>query len=320
MNRQPQRRFARSGLTCLPVFSPALVLVLLLSLLLYPRPCPAAGPYPYSSAPGASEDQETKHKNLTEINKQLTNPVSELWSITFQQDNYYLGNPDRWNSNLNFQPVMPVALTNNWNLITRPVVPLFVSQPHADPNDPANIERTTGFGDIGLVELFSPSQRLAGQWLLGLGPTFIFPTASSEYIGQGKWQAGPGAIAGYLSEKWILGAFVQNWISFAGNADRHSTNQMNLQPIASYFFGEGWSIGYSGNILANWKADSGNIWTVPIGLSLSKVVKLGKLPVRVALAGQYMPVHPDEYGQHWNIQVLLAPVLPKLIQRTIFCE
>ena len=125
---------------------------------------------------------------------------------------------------------------------------------------------------------------------------------------------------GYLSEKWILGAFVQNWTSFAGNAKRPGTNQMNLQSIASYFFGEGWSIGYSGNILANWKADSGNIWTVPIGASLSKVVKIGRLPVRVAIAGQYMPIHPDEYGQQWNIQVLLAPVLPKLIQRTLFCE
>lgn len=196
MNRQPSRRFAWSGLTRLPVLPLALVLALLSTVLLCPRLCPAAGPH--LAAPGAPEDEETKRKDLTEINKQLTNPVSELWSITFQQNNYYLNNPDRWNSNLNFQPVMPVALTSNWNLITRPVIPLFVSQPHANPSDPANIERTTGFGDIALVELFSPSPKLAGQWLLGLGPTFIFPSASSEYTGQGKWQAGPGAIAGYL--------------------------------------------------------------------------------------------------------------------------
>ena len=109
--------------------------------------------------------------SLTEINKKITNPVSDLWSIAFQQNNYMLdmgaGQPDHWNSNLNFQPVMPVALTSNWNLITRPVITLFNSVPHPDPNNPADIERTTGFGDTVLMELVSPSPKLAGNWLLG---------------------------------------------------------------------------------------------------------------------------------------------------------
>jgi len=90
---------------------------------------------------------------------------------------------------------------------------------------------------------------------------------------------------------------------------------MNLQPIASYFLPDGWSVGYSGNILANFKAkQSENVWTVPIGLQVAKVVKFGKLPVRFALAGQWMPVHPEEAGQKWNIQVVIAPVIPKLIK------
>lgn len=85
------------------------------------------------------------------------------------------------------------------------------------------------------MEMFSPSPKLAGNWLLGLGSTFTFPTASSDYTGQGKWQVGPAAVVGYLSKKWILGAFVQNWQSFGGSG--HSrTNQMNLQPIAAYFY------------------------------------------------------------------------------------
>jgi hypothetical protein len=100
----------------------------------------------------------------------------------------------------------------------------------------------------------------------------------SDYTGQGKWQVGPAAIVGYLSKKWILGGFFQNWTSFGGSGNRPDTNQMNLQPIAAYFLPDGWSIGYSGNSLANWKADkAGDIWTVPLGLSVSKVVKFGKL-------------------------------------------
>ena len=234
-----------------------------------------------------------------------------------------MDNPDRYSPNLQFQPVLPVSLTRDWNLITRPVIPLFVSQPHpvlAGSPPRMESETTTGFGDMILLEMLSPASSIAGNWLLGVGPTFIFPAASTAFTGQGKWQAGPSVVVGYLSEKWILGAFVQNWTSFAGDSSRSNTNQMNLQPIAAFFFGEGWSIGYSGNILANWTADSNNVWTVPLGLGVSKVAKFGKLPVKVGIAGQYMPIHPDALGQQWNIQVSFTPVIPKLIKGKVFCE
>jgi hypothetical protein len=278
-----------------------------------------------SSRTNAPNEGEAGGKSLTEINKELTNPVSSIWSISFQQNNYLLdpgpGQSLRWNSNLQFQPVLPVGLTDSWNLITRPVIPLFVSQPHPGKYNPAEIERTTGFGDIVLLEMLSPSPKLVGNWLLGLGPTFIFPTASTDWTGQGKWQVGPAAFVGYLAKKWALGAFVQNWQSFGGSGNRPDTNQMNLQPIAAYFLPGGWSIGYSGNILANWKADSaGHTWTVPLGLSLAKVFKLGKLPVKIGLAGQYMVHHPDNFGQEWNIQLSVTPVIPKLIKGTLFAE
>ncbi len=91
------------------------------------------------------------------------------------------------------------------------------------------------------------------------------------------------------------------------------------KPFAAYFLPDGWSIGYSGNILANWKAGpAGDVWTVPLGLGISKVVKLGPLPVKLGLAGQYMVHHPDIGGQKWNIQLTVAPVIPKLIKGTLF--
>jgi hypothetical protein len=222
---------------------------------------------------------------------------------------------------------LPVSPTRDWNLITRPVFTLFNSTPYSvvyqDPVSArtfTDIQRTTAFGDLIWMEMLSPAPTIAGNWLLGVGPTFVFPTASSDYTGQGKWQAGPAVVAGYLSKGWILGAFAQQWTSFAGDSSRSDTYQMNLQPIAATFFGEGWSIGYSGNILANWEASSGHAWTVPIGLAVSKVVKFGKLPVKLEIAGQYMPVHPDAFGQQWNMQVSLTPVIPKLVKGTVFCE
>jgi hypothetical protein len=132
---------------------------------------------PGTSASSAGQEEES----MTEVNKKLTNPVSSLWSITFQQNNYAIdmgpGRAAHWNSNLNFQPVLPVSLTDDWNIITRPVATLYNSVPHPDRNNPGDIDRTSTIGDTVLMELLSPSPKLAGNWLLGLGPTFIFPTA-----------------------------------------------------------------------------------------------------------------------------------------------
>ena len=173
---------------------------------------------------------EAGGESTAELSKQLLNPVSSLWSIAFQQNNYLIdvgpGENERWNSNLNFQPVMPIAINEDWNLITRPVVTAFNSVPHPVENrSPIEWTRSSTFGDTILLELFSPSPKLAGQWLLGLGPTFIFPTANSEWTGQGKYQAGPAGLFGYLDEHWILGVFPQQWYSFSGaGGSRDSTS------------------------------------------------------------------------------------------------
>jgi hypothetical protein len=292
---------------------------LLSALALAAAPPRAHAEDPEPAADAAPPADDPSGASLTEINKGLTNPVSDTWSITFQQNNYRvdvgpsLG--ERWNSNLNFQPVLPISITDDWNLITRPVLTLVNSVPHPDPNDvPLDIERTTGFGDMVWLDLVSPSPRIAGNWILGAGPTFIFPTASSDFTGQGKWQVGPSAVVGYLADKWIAGAFVQQWFSYAGSNSRSSVSQMNLQPFASYFLPDGWSVGYSGNVLANWEASGDDVWTLPIGVAVAKVLKLGKLPVRLQLAGQYMPIRPDVFGQKWNLQVVVSPVLPKLVK------
>lgn len=239
--------------------------------------------------------------------------MSSLWSISNQFNNFELNN-GQWSNNWNFQPVLPLSLTKDWNLITRPVMPFYNIVPRETA--PGHFERAAGLGDLALVELLSPAH--TGNWVLGAGPTFIFPTATSEFTGQGKWQAGPSFVAGYLTKEFFLGMFPQQWWSIGGQQGRLNTNQLNLQPIATLFFGDGWSVGYSGNILADWNASSGNVWTVPVGLGLGKVVKLGRLPIKVQLAVQYMPVHPRISGQEWDVQVQITPVLPKLIKGVLF--
>jgi len=128
-------------------------------------------------------------KSLTEVNKELTNPISSIWSITFQENNFWVnlptGHDDRVVINTLFQPVLPVSLTDNWNLINRPVIPVFNSNPYINPKS-GNVHRVTGFGDTVFVTMLSPTDNLVGRWLLAAGPTFIFPTATNSRLGQNK--------------------------------------------------------------------------------------------------------------------------------------
>jgi len=262
---------------------------------------------------GAVTESSEGEESASELNRKLTNPVSSIWSISNQFNNFEL-NSGQWSNNWNFQPVLPVSVTKEWNLITRPVMPFYNIVPHETA--PGEFERDAGLGDLTLLELLSPAH--SGNWVLGAGPTAIFPTATSGFTGQGKWQLGPSMVVGYLTKQYFIGVFPQQWWSIGGERGRPDTNQMNLQPIATIFFGEGWSFGYSGNILANWNAPSEDVWTVPIGLGLGKVVKFGRLPVKIQLAVQYMPVHPRISGQEWNVQLQVTPVIPKLIKGVLF--
>ena len=280
-----------------------------LALLLFSS-VPTTAQTPSPAAGGEKDDPELSE---TELSKKLANPVSNIWSITNQINNFQLAN-GQWNYNWNFQPLLPVSLTKDWNLLTRPVVTIYNSVPIETA--PGEFRNTTTFGDTILMQHLSPAH--SGAWLLGIGPTWVFSTAGSVHTGQGKWQVGPSFVLGYMSKKFLLGVFPQQWWSFSGDPLRPATSSLNLQPIAALFFEQGWSVGYSGNILANWKATPGNVWTVPLGVGVNKVFKFGRLPVKIGVAGQYMVVRPEPAGQKWDIQVVVTPVLPKLIKGTLF--
>lgn len=274
-----------------------------------PNPAPAV---PAATAPPTDE--------ATEVNKELSNPISSIWALQIQENTFFIhpGIEDKSSRNavnVQFQPVLPLALTDDWNLITRPVFQVVNSVPV--PTRTGRIYQATGFGDTILATLLSPSPKLAGPWLLGAGPTFIFPTATTTNVGQKKWQLGPGGVFGYLGEHYIVGVFPQQWFSVGGNGSKQ-TSQMNLQYFASYFLPHGWSVGTSPNMLINWYASAGNKVTFPIGLNVAKVQKIGPLPVKFQVQGQYMPVNPSVFGQRWNIQVSITPVIPKLIKGNLF--
>jgi hypothetical protein len=260
-----------------------------------------------------------------ELNRQLNNPVSSVWSMVFQNNYTQLKSgsqdvpgwdegDDKWFYNLNFQPVLPLPLTRDWNLINRPVFPIFADRPVLKSD---GFDETGGLGDIGLVSLFSPA-KTSGGFLWGFGPSFIFPTASKDELGQEKWQAGPAAVGLHLGKEWIFGVFPQHWWSFAGNDDRKSTSQTNIQYFIWRLLPDQWQIGTAPNILIDWKADDDDKLTLPVGLGVGKLFKIGGLPIKFILEGQYAVISPDDFGQEWNIRFTVTPVLPSLIKDPIF--
>jgi len=140
----------------------------------------------------AHEPTAAENDSAAEASKQAANPLASVWLMQFQQNNSWLGMPanggNRVQSNLQFQPLMSVKLTDDWSLVTRPVLQLFNATPSQDQAGQSN--RVTGFGDTAVALALSPGHRLVGNWLLAAGPTFIFPTATDSRIGQDKWQVG----------------------------------------------------------------------------------------------------------------------------------
>jgi hypothetical protein len=266
----------------------------------------------------AQQPSAAENDSVTEASKQAANPLASVWLMQFQQNNSWLGMPvnggNRVQSNLQFQPLMSVKLTNDWSLVTRPVLELFNNTPFQDQAGQSN--RVTGFGDTAVALALSPGHRLVGNWLLAAGPTFIFPTATDSRIGQDKWQVGPAAAVGYVGKNFVTYVFPQQWFSVGGDGRR--TRQMSLIYAFVRTLPNGWTVGTNPNMFVDWEAPSGNKVSFPVGLQVGKLRKLGPMPVKFDLQVQYYAVHPQVYGSKWNLQLQITPILPALIKHKVF--
>lgn len=238
-----------------------------------------------ASSTTSASSADASQQNLQELTRQLSNPVSSVWSLTFQFNNFFLdGSPSdktRVQSLLNFQPVLPLHLTEDLNLIVRPVLPFIFTSPVFTQGE--GFSQKSGFGDMAFIPFLSPAK--SGNWIIGVGPTFIFPTASNKGLGQGKWQLGPAGVFGYFTKKWLALVFPQQLWSYAGDDSRPDTSQANIQYAIFRFFPGAWQVGAAPNII-DWKAENKNKVTFPVGLGVGKTVKFGKLPVNFQIQGQ----------------------------------
>jgi hypothetical protein len=253
----------------------------------------AAQPAPSTTTDASSQD------DATALAKKLQNPVGDLYSFPFQSNINFNTGPNRGTQDiLNVQPVIPIHINEDWNVITRTILPL-IWQPSLQPAQTVPF----GAGPTTFSAFLSPAKPVSG-WLWAIGPVLQIPTISDKSLGSNVWGGGPTAALVYMGGPWVAGALVNNVWSFGGTSGLGGTryNMFLTQPFANYNFGEGWYVGTAPIITANWLASGNKAWTLPVGAQVGRVVKIGgKLPVNFLLGAYYNALRP-QFGSTWQLR------------------
>jgi len=250
------------------------------------------------AAPAHAADDEA------ELAKKLSNPIASLISVPlqFNYDSGY-GSDDGHKAYVNVQPVIPFSLNDDWNVISRTIVPIVWQNDLAGPSG-----YQSGLGDTTQSLFFSPKNPTADGIIWGVGPAFLLPTGTDKMLTSGKWGAGPTAVVLKQSNGWTVGALANHIWSFAGDSDRADVNSTYIQPFVSYTTHDAWSFTLNTESTYNWEAET---WSVPINFTVSKIVKLGKLPVSLMAGARYWAESPESGPEGWGFRSGITFLFPK---------
>ncbi|MEE4313400.1 MAG: hypothetical protein V2J11_02840 [Desulfofustis sp.] len=240
-----------------------------------------------------------------ELAKKLANPVAALISVPFQYnyDEHYGAADEGSVHRLNIQPVIPASLSDNWNLITRAILPL------VDQNDiPSPDQGKSGVGDITASLFLSPKAPTENGWIWGVGPVALLPTASDEMLGAEKWGLGPTAVGLKQVGPWTMGALVNHIWSVAGEDDRADINSTFLQPFLFYITSTKTTLGVSVESTYDWENEA---WSVPINVTVSQLLKIGPQIVQIGVGARYWAESPDNGPEDWGARASITFLFPK---------
>ena len=237
--------------------------------------------------------------------QELTNPIASLITIPIQMnfDNDIGVNDQGSKITTNIQPVIPFEINQDWNLITRTIVPV-VHQDEVFPGQGSQF----GLGDINMSLFFSPKQPTGGGIIWGVGPVFLFPTATDPLLGAKKWGAGIGGVALTLRGPWTIGGLVNHIWSVAGDSNRSDISNTFLQPFVAYTWPSAWTVAVQSESTYNWKTEK---WSIPVNIAVGKLVKFGKLPVSLQAGVGYWAESPDTGPEGIRYRLQANIVLPK---------
>jgi len=252
----------------------------------------AAGPVP---AQENASDQELATK--------LNNPVSSLISVPFQFNWDQEYGPDRSGHKfqLNVQPVIPVRLTPDWNLIARVIVPV-VEQRIPFLGDGSQ----SGIGDVTGEFFFAPAKPSENGIIWGVGPALLIPTGT-DFISADKWALGPTGVVVRQHSGWTYGALANHLWSVGGSEPQNISSTF-LQPLVSYTTQDAWTFGLNAEATYDWKHDQ---WTLPLNVTVSKLTRIGRQPLSIGAGARYYADSPTTGPHGWGARLTVTLLFPE---------
>lgn len=240
-----------------------------------------------------------------DLAKQLANPVASLISVPIQanfDDNFGIDDSGSvWR--INVQPVIPFSLNDEWNLISRTILPLI------DQSDvPLPGVGETGIGDTVQSFFFSPKAPTSGGWIWGAGPVLLLPTATDDLLGGDKWGIGPTAVVLKQQGPWTYGALANHLESFAGDGDRADVSATFFQPFVTYITQSKTTFALNSESTYDWE---GSDWSVPVNVVVSQLLQVGKQPVQIGGGLRYWLDSPATGPERWAVRLQLTLLFPK---------
>lgn len=251
----------------------------------------------------AALPQTASAQSADELAKKLANPISSLISVPFQA-NYDdgFGDGDGEQTYINIQPVIPISISENWNLISRTILPVVNQNDFTD-----DFSSKTGLGNITQSFFFSPKAPTKDGLIWGVGPVLQIPTAT-DGIAPNQWGAGITGVALKQSNGWTVG-ILANHVWSIGKSDQYGDSSNTfLQPFLSYTTEKATSFSLNTESSYNWETEE---WSVPINLMVAQIVKIGGQPVSLQGGVRYWADSPEAGPDGWGARLAVTYLFPK---------
>jgi hypothetical protein len=250
-----------------------------------------------SAAPAADDAHE--------LAKKLANPIASLISVPLQSNvDCNIGADDGCRYTLNVQPVIPISIADDWNMISRTILP-FIYQNDTFPG--AGVQ--WGLGDTTESLFFSPKAPSSfGGLIWGVGPVFLIPTATDDFLGTEKFGIGPTAVVLKQAGPWTIGILANHIWSVAGDDDRADVSSTFLQPFVSYTTKDAWTFSLNTKSSYDWKDEQ---WSVPVNAQVTKLLRFGKQPVSIGGGLRYWAESPESGPEGFGGRLIVTFLFPE---------
>ena len=256
-------------------------------------------PAPSQVGEEAVESASSSGGGAEDLAMQLSNPVASLISVPIQSNfDFGIGPNDAYRWTTNIQPVIPISLTEDFNLISRTILPIIQAEASAP-----GLDDEFGLGDIVQSMFISPT---SSDPIWDVGPVFLIPSATNDAFASDQFGIGPTAVILKQAGPWTFGALA-NHIWGVASSGEPDANVTFLQPFISYTTPDAWTYTVNAESTYDWNSEQ---WSIPVNAVVSKLVKIGDQPVSVFGGARYYAEGPDG-GPEWGIRFGATLLFPK---------